>query len=117
MKIKVIDAIRRTSDEQVAKIIGAIVLKNTKGISIEEALDFDFTNTLKALQQEIEIDCKQTNADRIRFMNDEELAELLDDICTNGILAIDSNMPCDCCTEKTECKDCWKDWLQSEAEE
>ncbi len=60
---------------------------------------------------------KQTNADRIRSMSDEELAELLDDICTNGILAIDSNMPCDCCTEKTECKDCWKDWLQSEEEE
>lgn len=60
---------------------------------------------------------RPTNADRIRFMSDEELAELLDDICTNGILAIDSNMPCDCCTEKTECKDCWKEWLRSETEE
>ena len=59
---------------------------------------------------------RQTNAERIRSMSDEELAELLDDICTNGIVAIDSNMPCDCCTEKTECKDCWKEWLRSETE-
>ena len=70
---------------------------------------------IKELQELQELH-KQTNADRIRSMSDEELAELLDDICTNGILAIDSNMPCDCCTEKTECKDCWKEWLRSETE-
>lgn len=47
-----------------------------------------------------------TNADRIRNMSDEELADFLDDV---GI------PPCDCCCHN-ECESCWKDWLQSEAE-
>lgn len=51
-------------------------------------------------------DSRQTNADRIRNMSDEELADFLDDV---GI------PPCDCCCHN-ECESCWKDWLQSEAE-
>lgn len=57
-----------------------------------------------------------TNADRIRNMSDEELAEFLDIIEEDGISSQCSNIPCDCCCEKTECFKCWKDWLQSAAE-
>ena len=64
-------------------------------------------------------DCKKTktNADRIRAMSDEELAELLDSVDNGGIRALDVDYPCDECTQKTECEDCFKEWLQSEVEE
>jgi hypothetical protein len=61
-------------------------------------------------------DSKQTNADRIRNMSDEELAEFLDIVGEDGISSQCADVPCDCCCEKTECSKCWKDWLQSEAE-
>lgn len=57
-----------------------------------------------------------TNADRIRYMSDEELAEFLDIIEQDGISSQCANLPCDCCYEKTECSKCWKDWLKSKAE-
>lgn len=56
------------------------------------------------------------NADRIRNMSDEELAEFLDIVGEDGISSQYADVPCDCCCEKTECSKCWKDWLQSEAE-
>lgn len=59
---------------------------------------------------------KQSNADRIRNMSDEELAEFLDIVGEDGISSQYADVPCDCCCEKTECSKCWKDWLQSEAE-
>jgi hypothetical protein len=62
------------------------------------------------------IDVKMTNADRIRNMSDEELAEFLDIVGEDGISSQYADIPCDCCCEKTECSKCWKDWLQSEAE-
>lgn len=58
----------------------------------------------------------KTNADRIRNMSDEELAEFLDIVGEDGISSQYADIPCDCCCEKTECSKCWKDWLQSEAE-
>lgn len=62
-------------------------------------------------------DCKViTNADRIRNMSDEELAEFLDIVGEDGISSQYADIPCDCCCEKTECSKCWKEWLQSEAE-
>jgi hypothetical protein len=62
-------------------------------------------------------DCKViTNADRIRNMSDEELAEFLDIVGEDGISSQYTDVPCDCCCEKTECSKCWKEWLQSEAE-
>lgn len=57
-----------------------------------------------------------TNADRIRNMSDEELAEFLDIVGEDGISSQYTDVPCDCCCEKTECSKCWKEWLQSEAE-
>lgn len=61
-------------------------------------------------------DSRHTNADRLRNMSDEELAEFLDIVCEDGISSQYADVPCDCCCEKTECSKCWKDWLQSEAE-
>lgn len=68
---------------------------------------FNIDNVLKWRDECFELVCaKETNADRIRNMSDEELAEFLDDV---GI------PPCDCCCHN-ECESCWKDWLQSDAE-
>lgn len=61
-------------------------------------------------------DSKQTNADKIRNMSDEELADFLDIVGEDGISSQYADVPCDCCCEKTECSKCWKDWLKSEAE-
>lgn len=61
-------------------------------------------------------DSRKTNADRIRNMSDEELAEFLDIVEEDGISSQRADIPCDCCYEKTECSKCWKEWLQSEAE-
>lgn len=57
-----------------------------------------------------------TNAEKIRSMSDEELAEFLDVVEEDGISSQCTNIPCDCCCEKTECSKCWKEWLQSEVE-
>lgn len=62
-------------------------------------------------------DNRHTNADRIRNMSDEELAEFLDIVEEDGISSQYTNLSCDCCCEKTECSKCWKEWLQSEAEQ
>jgi hypothetical protein len=59
---------------------------------------------------------KQTHADKIRNMSDEELADFLDIVGEDGISSQYADVPCDCCCEKTECSKCWKDWLKSEAE-
>lgn len=60
-------------------------------------------------------DSRHTNADRIRNMSDEELAEFLDIVEQDGISSQCINFPCVCCRDK-ECSNCWKNWLQSEAE-
>ena len=60
---------------------------------------------------------RMTRADRIRSMSDEKLAELLDSVDNGGIRALDVDYPCDECTQKTKCEDCFKEWLQSEVEE
>lgn len=108
MKMKVVDAIRKESDEGIATIIGAVILQRTDGIPAEEAIKMDYPNTLKELQREIEIDYKQTNADRIRSMTDEELAVTI--MCPY-------NTEPDLCNVKTGCIDCCTKWLQQEVEE
>lgn len=60
-------------------------------------------------------DSRQTNADRIRNMSDEELVELITELNKNCLAGIGK---CDCSTYKT-CQKCdveVKKWLQSEAE-
>ena len=56
-----------------------------------------------------------TNADRIRNMSDEELAEFLQEtVYESG----DNLFLCyDCSIVKGECKDCYLRWLQAESEE
>lgn len=110
MKMKIVDVIRKTSDEQIATIIGAIVAQGIDGISAEEAIKLDYPNTLRELQREIEIDYKQTNADRIRSMNDEELAEFLCKVKADYQWT-DHEFP-----SEEECGE-WEEWLQSEVEE
>lgn len=52
-----------------------------------------------------------TNADRIRAMTDEELAELCQNSCCRE--GYD-----DCPTQfYGDCEDCWLDWLKQEVEE
>ena len=60
-------------------------------------------------------DSRQTNADRIRNMSDEELVELITELNKKCLAGIGK---CDCSTYKT-CQKCdmeVKKWLQSEAE-
>lgn len=51
----------------------------------------------------------QTNADRIRNMTDEELAEYL-----SNVHYCPTPSPCD---PTKECKECWVNWLRSPVEE
>lgn len=111
MKIKIADAIRRISDSEMAVIIGSIVAQYIDGISASEAVKLDYPRTLQALQQEIEIDDKHTNADRIRAMGDEELAEFLQKYFTCEYECAAAKEACVCA-----CKGSIIDWLQSEAE-
>lgn len=53
----------------------------------------------------------QTNADRIRAMTDEELAEWLSDM--HDTVTCPNNGAIDC---NPSCKRCWLDWLKQEGE-
>lgn len=57
-------------------------------------------------------DNKQTNADRIRAMSDEELADTLFNSCLE-VMHIDE---CPYADNVGMCKECISEWLQSEAE-
>lgn len=60
---------------------------------------------------------KQTNADKIRSMTDEELAVVLRDNCGNRECPpyhVTDLFPNDECLES--CKMCWLDWLRREVE-
>ena len=65
---------------------------------------------------------KQTNADRIRTMSDEELAELLEKISRTCIVNFMGYADKDCDLDIISCKACGAkaptilDWLQSEAD-
>lgn len=60
-------------------------------------------------------DCKykrrKTNADRIRSMTDEELADWLGVYC-NGQTAQEVGKPC--VSGMGSCEECWLDWLREE---
>lgn len=57
-------------------------------------------------------DNRKTNADRIRSMSDEELADILFDSCMDHIEV----SSCERMFKKDSCKECVLNWLQSEAE-
>lgn len=56
-----------------------------------------------------------TNADRIRNMLDEELADFLDDVYNN--IDDEFDFPCNSCYEKVNCDICFLEWLKEEVEE
>lgn len=56
-------------------------------------------------------DEKPSNADRIRSMTDEELADWLGVYC-NGQTAQEVGKPC--VSDMGSCKECWLDWLKQE---
>lgn len=71
--------------------------------------------------EELERDCiafkSLTNADRIRAMSDEELAEFINDVWDRLLFGNDLPGMCDVCYTDTiqNCKKCWLDWLKEEA--
>lgn len=52
---------------------------------------------------------KQTNADRVRAMSDEELAEFMWSGC--------DNITQEACKRHAGCVGCWLDWLQEEVDD
>ena len=59
-------------------------------------------------------DSKQTNADKIRNMSDEELAEFLADIAPCDHCLLEKGDPC--CFSDEMCKQNHLNWLQSKAD-
>ena len=57
------------------------------------------------MQRDCQYFCEKTNADRIRSMEDEELAKILGNKCI-----------CPPTTECVNCFECWLEWLQQPAE-
>ena len=106
MKMRMIDVIRKSSDRNIEQIIGAVVAMRADGLSEEEALNIEYVELLRVLRSEVEVDYKPTNADRIRSMSDEELAEHFSELIKDTY-------------ENEYCKDVndWLNWLQSEVEE
>ena len=61
---------------------------------------------------------RMTNADSIRFMNDEELAELIGDnidcsICKKEVFET-TTCPRSLATDGKDCYGCWLEWLKQE---
>lgn len=53
---------------------------------------------------------KETNADRIRAMTDEELAEFLDCYCVSAYWECPRH-------HEIKCHECWLEWLKKEVED
>lgn len=84
---------------------------------------FNIDNVLKWRDECFElVDVKHTNADRIRNMSDEELAEFIQKIKTTCFVDFIGYANKDCEQDKISCKDCQAkaptilEWLQSEAD-
>lgn len=89
--------------------------------------DYNMRRVAKAEKALFDKLCKRTNADRIRAMTDEELANfIVHRDCCPGFVAntfSDANRKkygfdgrserCEC---GDECQECWIDWLRKEAE-
>lgn len=74
---------------------------------LREALDMAVKALKDVTDKNVE---KMTNADRIRAMSDEELANIIE--CPYGNPYFDEHLPC-----KGSCHDCLLIWLQQPAEE
>lgn len=60
---------------------------------------------------------KQTNADRIRSMTDEELAEMLSTVSQHCVVYVSDKINCRHSNCDTSCKNNIKKWLRAESEE
>lgn len=121
MKMTVGEIIKKSSVEDMAKIIGSVIAMHIDGISAEEATKMEYKETLKVLQSEMEVDYQQTNADRIRHMSDEELTEII--MCPYDTVGKPIEiMPCvrdgnvQELVPPEDCKKCMMEWLLSEVE-
>lgn len=56
-----------------------------------------------------------SNADKIRSMTDEELANFLDSVFNNIFDGYE--FPCNDCSERINCDVCFEEWLKSEVEQ
>lgn len=61
------------------------------------------------------VETKPTNADRIRNMTDEELAEILSSYCVDKSLFNKCNLKY-ILSDENVCKKCYLEWLKSESE-
>ena len=66
------------------------------------------------MQRDCQYFCEKTNADRIRAMSDEELADFIDRCEMNDIDY--AKTFCDLCNGQYECDQCRLDWLKQPAE-
>ena len=95
------------------KIVGT--LPNDEYLNLGWAIGdvLDTLESLRALQPKVE-----TNADRIRAMSDEELAEFISRIEIGDFgQQVYGKTFCDMCKDQYECDDCRLWWLQQPAEE
>ena len=59
-----------------------------------------------------------TNADKIRQMSDEELADFIDGGCVSIKCDVcDENVAMDVGCDDRECTQCWIEWLKKEADD
>lgn len=77
---------------------------------------YDVKTVLKYKEKYFEIvEEKETNADRIRSMTDEELAEILSSYCVDKSLFNKCNLRY-ILSDENVCKKCYLEWLRSESE-
>ena len=78
----------------------------------ESCKNYDRTTVCSTCENDSDFEeVAMSNADKIRAMNDEELAEFLDDMCL-----VKTDFHCEECNNPLNCDVCYLDWLQSEAE-
>ena len=87
--------------------------KKCRSRCIHAGKDRDFV-CVNGVSCKITMEKPQTNADRIRAMSDEELAEFIDRCEMNDIDY--AKTFCDLCNGQYECDQCRLDWLKQPAE-
>lgn len=120
MKMKASDIIRKSSDREMAQLIGSVVAMRADGITAQQAMKIEYSKTLKILQTEMETEYVPTNADRIRAMSDEDLAkERIDriDMYTNSPAKEFIGDFCGIVNSEEEAIKKELEWLQEKVEE
>ena len=94
------------------KEIVEMFLEAFDGSKEKDSCNCQHSNNLRDNEPCCRCDSKQTNADKIRNMSDEELADILFDSCLE-VMQIDK---CPYADNVGMCKKCISEWLKSEAE-